>query len=263
MATKKDGHGTTSPKIGTEGYFSYNIIDAINIGSFVCSEAGSGTYENVTDDTVKYEAFPDGGGDLVVRVNSPKGTTSASDTVVTITGAGDVTDPMTGTATIPSKSAMDQSFEVTPETEGEAFVRIDGVTITNGLLGDGFDIAILPDAANDVDLGHAQGVDAGAATGVKAIYDHLDKTHDKVIRGDRSLSVSQLLKNHQDGLLHIKNRSVCLKMEIKDDSGNVSTETYVWGTCQLAPSQTFPASAAEDDMTVAAEGTYGKLYVFS
>jgi hypothetical protein len=263
MTVKKDGYSTTAPKIGTEGYLSYNLTDVLEIGQFVCSEAGSGTYEDIVDDDVKYDAIVEGS-DLVVRVNSPKGINSASDIDVTIVGTDSEDAETTGTATILALSAMDQSWEVTSSTE-YGFKTITSVTISegDGLIGDGFDIAIMPNADNDTEIGHAQGCDAGAATGEKAIYDHLDKTHSKVIRGDRSFTISQLLKNHKDGLLRIKNRSVSVKQEVKDDSGNVATETYIWGTCQLASSQTFPASAAEDDMTVAAEGTYGKLYVFS
>jgi len=255
--TTLDGHGTpliTKTGLETSLYGNSGIVD--EVGYYACSSAGSGTWHASSD-----YALPDAGEDLVVRARSK--ILSTTDMVVTITGTDADDAELTGAATIAAGVPEDTSYSVVPSVTGKVFKTITTITATGGLAGDGFDVSVLPDDGDDTLIKFHQGVDTGAASAVKAIFQHWELDHNKRTRGDRSLSISDLHTTHTSGMSYFTGADVTLRVDVNDDGRDQATTVVYLAKCRLYPKRTFPGNDSEDSVTDAFEGTYGKIYNFS
>lgn len=250
-----NGQRTEVVKLQLESNLSFNRTLIKEVGKFVFDSPGSGTYSADADYTA-----PVSGDNLIVRANQPIKSTSAI--AVTITGQDEVGGALTGTATIGALVPEGQSYEVVPNVVGKKFKTITSITATNGIKGDGFDVAVLPDADDDVEIVFDQGLNAQLGKEVKPIYKKYDLDHNKRIRGDHTLTIGQFYMNNLDSLPLIHNRDVVIRQDFKDDGGNAITEVRYYNKCRL--SVTVESPAAEDgEVTCNAEGTFGKAYIFS
>lgn len=252
MATKH-GNATNVVKLELENILLYNTGAIKDIGKFIFDSAGSGTY------TAGADALETTGDDLVVRANQAIKSTSAIG--ITIVGTDQTAAALTGTATIAALVSEDQSYEVVVPA-GKKWKTITSVTCSNGVRGDGFDLAVLPASANDVILQYDQGISANPGKEVKAIYDKFVLAHNKRIRGDRTLTVTVFYENALKGLSRIHNRDVTLIQQVKDDGGNAVSEYRYYEKVRLSVPLDFP-SAPDGEATVKADGTYGRCFVFS
>lgn len=252
---KLDGQGTQVTKLGVEHYASYNFDPIKDVGKFVFSEAGSGTYTadpDFTHDTVV-------GNDFVIRASNP--IKSTSDIGVTINGTKPGGGAIVGNATIKKNVPEGQSYSVVVSGSFK-FASITSVACSNGLFGDGFEVLVLPAEANDVPIKYLEGINPSEGTTVKPVYDHYDKDHDKRIRGENRLTLTALYIKNDEGLSRIKNRDVVLRIDTKDDGQPGITEVVYYDKCRLGVSVETP-SAPDDHIRDRAEGSFGRRLAFS
>lgn len=250
-----NGFRTEVVKLQLESNLSYNRTLIQEVGKFIFDEPNSGTYTPDADYTA-----PAGGDNIIVRANQPIKSTSAI--VVTITGTDGDDGALTGTATIGALVPEGQSYEVVPSVTDKKFKTITSVTATNGIDGDGFDIAVLPSAANDVEIPFDQGCNTQLGKEVKPIYKKYDLDHNKRVRGDHTLTIGQFYMNNIDSLSAIHNRDIVLRQDFQDDGGNQISEVRYYNMCRLSVTVESP-SAEDGEVTCNAEGTFGKAYIFS
>ena len=258
MATK-DGNSTDTVKIGYEPVLSYNLGVIEDVGTFIMDSPGSGTLDTSDAVTEGYD-LPSGGADLVIRCSQP--IKSAAAMVVTITGTDQDDGALTGTATIAAYAPRDQSYDVVPGVAGKKFKTVTAVQATNGIAGDGFDICVLPAAANDVEIEFVGSLDPAKGTTVKAIYDRYTYKHSKRLRAENKLSIQGFYVNNLTGLNRIDDRECTLRMDIHEDGGNAVQETTYWEKCRLGV-QTSKSADGASELAVKAEGTYGRAFIFS
>jgi len=250
-----DGHSTAVVKLQLESVISYNMGLIKDVGKFVCSAPGSGTFTPDAD-----YSLPASGENLVVRAN--QNINSETDIGITITGTGSDNAALVGNAVIKAQVAEGQSYQVVPNRDGIKFKTISSVVISNGILGDGFDICVLPDSANDEVIAFDQGLTINPGKEIKPIYDKYNLDHNKRIRGDRTMSLSGFYTNNYTGLARINNREVTLRQDFKDDGGNSITEVVYVDKVRLGVTREAP-SADDGECTVKGEGSYGRLFIFS
>jgi len=249
-----DGNSTNVVKLQLESVIKYNLTLIKYVGKFAISAAGSGTLTSGPDSLAAT------GDNLVVRANTA--ISSEADIVVTVTGTDQNDAALTGTATIAAQVAEGQSYEVVPASAGKRFKTISGVTITGGVNGDGFDIAVLPASGNDVEIKFDQGLSPSLGTEVKPIYHKYDLDHNKRIRGDHTLSLSQFYMHGLDGVARLHNRDMVVVQGFYDDGQSTPTEVRYFDLCRLSVSVESPA-AEDGEVTASGEGTFGKMFVFS
>lgn len=255
MATILHGHSTEEIKQQIESVISYNFGAIRDVGEVVMSAPGSAAY---TEDD-EYD-LPDLGADIIIRTN--QNIVSEQDMVVTITGTDGASQPLTGTATIGARVAESQSYNVIPSTVDAKFKTITNVAVTNGIAGDGFDICVLPDEDDDVEIAFDQGLSLQKGTQVKPVYRKFELDHTKRIRGENTLTISQWYVHNKDGLARISNREVTLIQHIKDNGGNQATEVRYIEKCRLGISLEAP-SDENGELTANGEGSYGREFIFS
>lgn len=252
-----DGNRTAVVKLQLESRWSFNRTLVKWVGKFIVSAAGSGTYYQGTG----YDSLDStNGDDVVVRANQP--IKSASAMVVTITGTDQNDAALSASATIAAYAPEGQSYQVIPTDTTKKFKTITTVTTTNGILGDGFDVAVLPASANDVEIKFDQGGSPTLGTEVKPIYDKYDLDHNKRIRGDHTLTINSFYTNNLSGIPLIHNRDVVFRQDFHDDGGNAITEVRYYDMCRLSVKVETPA-AEDGEVTANAEGTFGKALIFS
>ena len=254
-----NGNGTAVPKVGLESYFSYVILSTEGmqtVGEFICSEAGSGTYTAEADPA---PVFATGGENLFVRCTVAIESLSAIGVTITGTKAGG--GAATGTVTIPAQSGQDQSFEVVLAVAGETFVTVTGITISNGVAGDAFEIIIKPDMSGAIDMNYVEGLDVDPGIGVKDIWTHYDVGATKKTRGNRRISVNGIYETAARNLSKINGRNILLIEEVKDDGGASITETSLYDKARLTVKRNVPGD--ENEVKEAAEGSYTRKLHFS
>jgi len=144
------GNSTTDTKIAAQSRVYYNLNAIERVGKVVMTAVASATWTENTAYTL-----PDAGLDLAVRTRVA--IVSASDMVVTVSGTDSLDAAIEGVATIEAQVAPGQAYELVV-SGGEAFKTVTGVTATNGVIGDSFDILTMPDrsGSNDVLLFRAR-----------------------------------------------------------------------------------------------------------
>ncbi|OHB80542.1 MAG: hypothetical protein A2W31_06810 [Planctomycetes bacterium RBG_16_64_10] len=261
MAAPVNGNKTSTVKLGQEGFISRNFGVIEDLGSFIVTVPGSGTWTADADGAAVIAVTPFAPeGQLVVRVaNQPIYSQSAM--VVDVAGTDESGDPLHGYCTIDANAPEDQAY-VLSWAGAEAFKTITGVTTSNGVAGDGFEIALLPNPANDVEMCYVQDLNMDRGTTVKAVYCHFTLMHNKKLRGERKFSGTIWYTNHMEGFALIGNRDVTLRIDIKDDAGNTITETIYVDKARFGPSLAKPGGD-DAEWTSKADGVYGRLFVFS
>lgn len=247
-----NGQATAVTKIGLETYLYYNTGTIEDVGVYASAGSGTGTF------TPGDAVLPSGGADLMLRTNVP--IKSEQDMVVTVTGTDDADAALTGSATIGAEVAEGQAYVVTPNTAGKKFKTVTTVTATNGVLGDGFELCTMLNHDNDQEIGLAESANVDPGTEIKPIYSHYDLFCNKRIRGDKKLTITSLYRANTLDLSKIHNRDVVVRIDIKDDGGNVATETWLLDKCRLGVKKDFPAGS--DDVKESAEGTFGRRFIF-
>ena len=264
MSNPLNGQGTSVTKIGYEAVLSYNFGIINDAGQFVVSGANAGTFSATSSFNLAPYSLPSSGENLVVRANVP--INSLTDMVVTIAGLDGAGTPVacTGVATIKALSPRHQSFEVRAAIGGGAqlFSSITGVTITNGVVGDGFDISVLPHSANDVELLYREAITPNLGTPIKPIYNRYDLKHVKRLRPENKLTVSAFYTNNAQGLSLIDDRYVTLREDIHDDGGNAISEVRYFERCRLIVTVDV-AAAGDASITGKAEGFFIRQFIFS
>lgn len=250
-----NGLATSVVKLQLESVLNYNLGLIHDVGSFLSSGPGSGTFTANS----KY-TLPASGQDLVIRANT--NIFSATDIVVTVTGLDQTSGALTGTATIKANAAEGQAYQVIPGTSGKLFKTVTSIAITNGVLGDGFDISVLPDSANDVPIAFDQGLTTNPGKEVKGIYRKYNLDHTKRIRGDRTITIGSFYTNNYEGVAAIHNRVCTLVQRFYDNGRQTATESVWIDQAQLGVVRESPASE-DSEVTAKGEGIYGRLFIFS
>ena len=262
MSVILNGHSTSVVKNGLESILYYNLTKVQDVGRFLAESAGSGTY-TANDGGTSFlngaYTLPSTGENICVRANAKIESTSAIG--VTIVGTDQNDAPMTGQATIGAQVSEGQAYEVVPTVAGKRFKTITSVTISNGVLGDGFQICVLPKAADNVEILYDEGFEANPGKEVKAIYHKFELAHTKRTRGDKTMSISAKYTNNLEGIPKIHNREVSIVQEFHDDGGNSPSETIIIDKCRLSVPRSTPAE--DGDVSIKAEGTYGRMFIFS
>lgn len=255
MAAPANGNATSTVKHGQEAYISRNFGTIDDVGAFVVSSPGSGTWSADAD-----YVFPVAGADLVLRVaNQP--IFSAVDMPVIVTGTAQGGGALLGSCTIKANAPEDTAYIITPSTPAAKFASITGVTTGGGVAGDGFEICVLPDSANDVEMCYVQDLDLQRGKTVKGIYCHFTLMHNKKLRGDRTMSATIWYTQNMEGFSLINNRDVTLRIDLKDDCGNLITESIYVDLARIGVSWTKPA-ADDGEITSKGDGTFGRRFVF-
>lgn len=253
--------GLSSPDIttlGLECWPAYSLVDIKDVGAMVIAGAATGTYTADADFT-----FDPAGNDLQVRASSA--IKSASPIVVTINGTTVGGGVIVGTATIQDPADNDgrvaegQAFTVVV-AGGSKFISITSVTFTNGEVGDGFQIGVLPE--DFVDFGFAESINFDRGDTVLKVWKRYDVDHNKRKRGENTLQMSELWCNNLTGLRRIENRDVTLRVEKHVDGAAGATETLYFQKCRLSAPLNMPISA-EEHAKVNGTGSFGKAWIFS
>lgn len=251
-----DGASTSVVKLQLESVLFYNLGLIQDVGSFLCSSPGSGTYTPAPGTTPLDQSL---GSDVVIRANI--GIQSTLDIGVTVTGTDQASSPLTGTATIKASVAEGQAYCVITAAN-KHFKTITGITISNGAAGDGFDVCILPAQANDVLMAFDQGISTNPGKEVKPIYQKYNLSHNKRIRGDLTISVGSFYTNNYENIARIHNRQVTLIQKYEDNGRQNVTEYIYIDKVQLGVVRDTP-SGETSECNVKGDGHYGRLFIFS
>ena len=250
----RDGLCDSTRKVGVEQYYAYCLTDARKVGDVPITAAGTGTWAE-EDDFV----WAGAGEELVVRANCAIN----ADTAIAITVAGTKVGggAISATVTIPAGSPEGASFDLRDAAE-DKWASITGVTFTGGANGDGFDIYAFPADSlfTDMDFVESAKFDVGGT--VKAVPKHYEPVdHNKRIRGENSLTITELYGNNEAGLSKIKNRDVLLRVRVHTDGAAVASESRYYSTCRTTVPINMPSN--DEFVTVEAQGRFGKEFVFS
>lgn len=251
-----DGNSTDTVKIRPEHTLYYNTAEPKLVGTAKVTAPDTATYTAVSPTPLDVTS----GDDVVVRASSKIAFNPGTDLVVTVNGTDPADSPLAGNVTIKEGSPEDQSYEV--DASGTKFKTITGVSLTGGIAGDAFEIWILPDRANDVELCFHQGVSIGARSEVLQIPKRYEIDHTKRVRADRTLSITQWYQNNLTGLSVIEDREVTLVNTIRDDGGEVETEVWYFSKARLGVAREVP-SDEQGQLTLTGEGFYAKRWAFS
>ena len=251
----RDGLSDSTRKVGVEQYYAYCLTDADKVGDVPITAAGTGTWAadaGFTFDTVD-------GDDLVVRANCA--IKSTADIVITVVGTKFGGAANTATVTIPALSPEGASFDLRDATEAK-WASITSVSFTGGVNGDGFDIYAFPTDASFTDMDFVESAKFDVGGTVKAVPKHYEPVdHNKRIRGENSLTMTELYGNNESGLSKIKNRDVLLRVRVHADGAAVASETRYYSTCRTTVPINMPSN--DEFVTVEAQGRFGKEFVFS
>lgn len=253
--SKLDGHSTDVTKIGLESVLSYNLGVIEDVGILAVTAPGSGTYTDDPD-----HALPSSGQNLVLRVNVP--IKSAAAIVVSVVGTDQAALPVTGNVTIPAYSPEGQSFDVVPTLSTQRFASVTSVTFTNGVAGDGWTLNVLPLAANDQEICYIENITPSIGETIKPIFCNYELRHNKRLRAENGLSIQGFYVNNYEGLPAINQREVTLREDIKDDGGNSITEVRYYELVRLGVT-TDKSADGSDNIRAKAEGSFGRLFIFS
>jgi hypothetical protein len=251
----RDGLSDATRKVGVEQYYAYCLTDADKVGDVPITAAGTGTWAadaGFTFDTVD-------GDELVVRASAA--IRSTTDIVVTVTGTKFGGGAINATVTIPALSPEGASFDLRNAAE-ENWASITAVTFTGGVIGDGFEIHSLPADSTFVDMDFVESAKFDVGGTVKPVPKHYEPVdHNKRIRGENTLTMSELYGNNEAGLARIKNRDVLLRVRVHTDGAAVASETRYYSTCRTTVPINMPSN--DEFVMVEAQGRFGKEFVFS
>ena len=254
---------TTVTKIGYEAVLSYNLGHFNDVGQFTFSGPGAGTFNTLSEfNSPPFTAFslPSSGENLVVRANVP--IQSASDIVVTIIGTNDSSAPCTGTATIKAYSPRGQAYNVAISgAAGQLWKTVTSVSATNGVLGDGFDVSVVPHYQDDNELLYIEQITPTLGNAIKPIYNRYTLMHVKRIRLENKISIGAFYTNQRDNLTAIDDRYVTLRMDIHDDGGNQITETRYFDRARMIINVDQAADGAEN-IRGKADGFFIRQFIF-
>ena len=255
MSAPVNGLKTITVKHGQEAFIQRNFGTIDDVGSYLSSAAGSGTYTADAD-----YVFPGAGADLVLRV-ADQPIFSATDMVVAVEGTAVGGGALEGWATVKANSPEDQAYTVATPASAK-FASVTSMSATNGVLGDKVEVLVLPNPANDVEMCYIQDLSLERGKTVKAVYCHFTLMHNKRLRGERNMSATIWYTHHMEGLALITDRDVTLRIDIKDDCKNTITETIYVDKARIGVSWSKPAGD-EGEVTSKGDGTFGRLLVFS
>jgi hypothetical protein len=251
----RDGLCDSTRKVGVEQYYAYCLTDAEKVGDVPITADGTGTWAADADFTFNAAA----GNNLVVRANCA--IKSTDDIVIAVEGTKVGGGSIHAHVTIPALSPEGASFDLRNATE-DTWASITAVYFDGGVNGDGFDIYSFPadSAFTDMDFVESAKFDVGGT--VKAVPCHYEPVdHNKRIRGENSLTMTELYGNNEAGLSKIKNRDVLLRVRVHTDGAAVASESRYYSTCRTTVPINMPSN--DEFVTVEAQGRFGREFVFS
>jgi hypothetical protein len=250
----RDGLSDSTRKVGVEQYYAYCLTDARKVGAVPITADGTGTWAE--ESGFSWDAA---GENLVVRANCA--IKSTDDIVVTVEGTKVGGGSIHAHATIPALSPEGASFDLRNATE-DKWASIAAVYFDGGVNGDGFDIYAFPDDSDFTDMDFVESAKFDVGGTVKAVPKHYEPVdHNKRIRGENSLTMTELYGNNESGLSKIKNRDVLLRVRVHTDGAAVASESRYYSTCRTTVPINMPSN--DEFVTVEAQGRFGKEFVFS
>jgi len=163
-----------------------------------------------------------------------------------------------GTATIPAYSQVGWAVLIVADN---TFGAVTSVSIAGGSAGEKITIIALPAASTFTYIGFDQGFSWDEGTTSRAIpHKYVSVDHWKRMRGETTLSISQLYQSFNRALTYIRGRDFTLKAEIHDD-GSASVSEYIYfDKCRIASN---PVTVGADgaDITASGDGMYQKMVV--